>query len=199
MKSLSRVRLLETPWTAAYQAPPSMGFSRQESWSGSSLPSPCSCMNGFNLIVSILSNDEAETPILWPLDAKNWLTRKDPHTGIDWRHEKKGMTEDEMVGWHHQLNGHEFEQNAEDGEGQGSVACCIPCGRKRVGQDWVTELMLWNIQLYIIYYQLYIFIKQYLQAESIALFLFFIFLFLTMHTSLYMFWFVFFRLGWGGG
>ena len=52
---------------------------------------------------------EAETPILWPLDAKNWLIWKDPDIGKDWRQEEKGMTEDEMVGWHHWLNGHEFE------------------------------------------------------------------------------------------
>ena len=52
---------------------------------------------------------EAETPILWPPDAKNWLIWKDPDTGKDWRQEEKGTTEDEMVGWHHQLNGHEFE------------------------------------------------------------------------------------------
>ena len=52
---------------------------------------------------------EAETPILWPPDAKNWLTGKDPDAGKDWRREEKGTTEDEMVGWHHRLNGHEFE------------------------------------------------------------------------------------------
>ena len=52
---------------------------------------------------------EVETPILWPPDAKNWLTRKDPDAGKDWRREEKGTTEDEMVGWHHWLNGHEFE------------------------------------------------------------------------------------------
>ena len=52
---------------------------------------------------------EAETPIFWPRDAKNWLIGKDPDTGKDWRQEEKGMTEDEMVGWHHQLDGHEFE------------------------------------------------------------------------------------------
>ena len=52
---------------------------------------------------------EAETPILWPTDAKNWLTRTHPDAGNDWRWEKKGMTEDEMVGWHHRLNGHESE------------------------------------------------------------------------------------------
>ena len=52
---------------------------------------------------------EAETPILWPPDVKNWLIRKDPDAGKDWRQEEKWMTEDEMAGWHHQLNGHEFE------------------------------------------------------------------------------------------
>ena len=51
---------------------------------------------------------EAETPILWPPDVKNWLIGKDPDAGKDWRREEKGMTEDEMVGWHHRLNGHEF-------------------------------------------------------------------------------------------
>ena len=51
---------------------------------------------------------EAETPILWPPDAENWLIRKDPDAGRDWRQEEKGMTEEEMVGWHHRLNGHEF-------------------------------------------------------------------------------------------
>ena len=52
---------------------------------------------------------EAETPILWPPDEKNWLIRKDPEAGKDWRQEEKGMTEDEVVEWHHQLDGHEFE------------------------------------------------------------------------------------------
>ena len=52
---------------------------------------------------------EAETPILWPSDAKNWLIGKDPDAGKDWKHEEKGMTEDEMAGWHHWLDGHEFE------------------------------------------------------------------------------------------
>ena len=64
---------------------------------------------------------EAETPILWPSNAKNWLSGKDPDAGKDWRHEEKGMTEDEMVGWHHQLNGHEFEQTWGVGDGQGRV------------------------------------------------------------------------------
>ena len=56
-----------------------------------------------------MTDAQAETPIPWPPDAKNWLIWKDPDTGKDWRQEKKGMTEDEMVGWHHRLNGHEFE------------------------------------------------------------------------------------------
>ena len=55
------------------------------------------------------TNAEAQTPILWPPDVKNWLIEKDPHAGEDWRWEEKGTTEDEMVGWNHQLNGHEFE------------------------------------------------------------------------------------------
>ena len=73
---------------------------------------------------------EAETPILWPPDAKNWLIWKDPHAGNDWRREEKGTTEDEMVGWHHRLNGHESEQGLGVGDGQGSLACCSPRGHK---------------------------------------------------------------------
>ena len=67
---------------------------------------------------------KAEAPILWPPDAKSQLIRKDPDAGKDWWQEEKGMTEDEMVGWHHQLNGHEYEQAMGDGGGQGSLACC---------------------------------------------------------------------------
>ena len=61
---------------------------------------------------------EAETPILWTPDAKSWLIKKDPDGGKDWGQEEKGTTEDETVGWHHRLNGHEFEQAQENGEGQ---------------------------------------------------------------------------------
>ena len=81
---------------------------------------------------------EAETPILWPPDAKSRLIRKDPDAGKDWRQEEKGTTGKEMVGWHHWLNRHEFEQTPRDGEGQGSLACCSPWGH-RVRHDWVTE------------------------------------------------------------
>ena len=67
---------------------------------------------------------EAEAPILWPHDVKSQLTGKDPDAGRDWGQEKKGMTEDEMDGWHHRLDGHEFEQAPGVGEGQGGLACC---------------------------------------------------------------------------
>ena len=69
---------------------------------------------------------EGEIPVLWAPDAKNWLLEKDPDAGKDWKQEKKGMTEDEMVGWHHQLSGREFEQAPGVGGGQGSLACCSP-------------------------------------------------------------------------
>ena len=73
---------------------------------------------------------EAEALILWPPDVKSWFTGKDPDAGKDWRQEEKGGTEDEMVGWHHWLNGHEFEQAPGDSEGQRSLVCCSPWGRK---------------------------------------------------------------------
>ena len=86
---------------------------------------------------------EAETPTLWPPDAKNGLIWKDPYVGKDWRQEEKGTTEDEMVGWHHRLNGHEFEQAPGVGDGQGSLACCVQSMELQSGtqlSNW-TELM----------------------------------------------------------
>ena len=73
---------------------------------------------------------EADTPILQPPDAKSQLIGKDPDAGKDWRQKEKGITEDKMVGWHHWLNGHEFEKTPRDGEGQGGLASCSPWGRK---------------------------------------------------------------------
>ena len=73
---------------------------------------------------------DAEAPIVWPTDAKNWLIWKDPDDGKDWGHEEKVVTEDEMVGWHHWLDGHEFEQTQGDSERQGSLACCSSWGHK---------------------------------------------------------------------
>ena len=75
---------------------------------------------------------EVEAPILRPPDAKSQLTEKDANAGNDFRMEEKGTTEDEMVGWHHSLNGHEFEQTSGDTEGQGSLARCRPWGRKEL-------------------------------------------------------------------
>ena len=71
---------------------------------------------------------EAEAPILWPPDVKNWLIGKDPDARIDWRREKTGMTEGETVGWHHQLNGNEFGWTPGVGDGQGGLVCCSPWG-----------------------------------------------------------------------
>ena len=84
---------------------------------------------------------EAETPILWPPDSKNWLTGKDCDAGKEWRQEEKGTPEDEMVGWHHQLDGHEFEQALGDGEEQGSLVCCSPWSRK---ESDTTEWLNWT-------------------------------------------------------
>ena len=80
---------------------------------------------------------EAEAPVLWPSDAKNWLPGKDPDAGKDWRWEEKGMTEDEMVEWHHWLDGQEFAQALIVGDGQGGLVCCCPWGHKDLDMtDW---------------------------------------------------------------
>ena len=76
------------------------------------------------------SDAESEAQILWPFDWKNWLIGKDPVAGKDWRQEENGTTEDEIVGWHHRLNGHEFEQTPGDVEGQGNLMCYSPWGCK---------------------------------------------------------------------
>ena len=81
---------------------------------------------------------EAETPILWPPDAKNWLIGKNHDAGKDWRREEKGTTEDEIVGWYHRLDGHEFEQVLGVGDGQGGPTCCSPWGRKE-SQTWLRD------------------------------------------------------------
>ena len=82
---------------------------------------------------------EAEIPVLWPPDVKSWLICKDPDAGKDWGQEETGMTEDEMVGWHHWLNGHGFGWTSGDGDRQGGLVCFGSWGR-RVRHDWVTEL-----------------------------------------------------------
>ena len=84
---------------------------------------------------------EAETPILWPPDAKSWLIGKDPDTGKYWRQEEKGIAEDKMAGWHHQLDWHEFEQATGAGDGQGSPTCCSPWCCKELD---MTERLNWT-------------------------------------------------------
>ena len=86
-------------------------------------PSPDTCCACLSLTRSSVASSQ-------PADAKNWLIGKDPDAGNDWKQEEKGTIEDEMVGWHHRLNGHEFEQALGDGDGQGSLACCGPWGHK---------------------------------------------------------------------
>ena len=72
-----------------------------------------------------MTDVEAQALILWSPDAKNWLIWKDPDAGKDWRQEEKGTTGEEVVGWHHRLDGHELEQIVGDSGGQGSLACCM--------------------------------------------------------------------------
>ena len=94
---------------------------------------------------------EAEAPILWPPDAESWFIRKDPDAGKDWRLEEKGSTEDEMAGWHHWVNAHEFVWTLGVGDGQGGLKCCSPWGHKEsdtteqlnwtgTGKDWKQEV-----------------------------------------------------------
>ena len=78
--------------------------------------------------------------IFWPPDVKSWLIRKDLDAGRDWGQKEKGTTGDEMVGWHHRLDGHGFGWTPGIGDGQGGLACCGSWGRKRVGHNWATEL-----------------------------------------------------------
>ena len=89
------------------------------------------------------TDPEAETPILWPSNVKNWLIGKDPDAGKDWRWEEKGMTEDEMVGWHHQLEGHEWV-NSRGCWWTGRPGVLQSMGLQRVGHDWATELK-WTV------------------------------------------------------
>jgi len=91
-------------------------------------------------ICTVRTGAKAEASVLWPLDAKGQLIGKDPDAGKDWGQEEKGAIEDEMVGWHYRLNGHEFEQTPGDGEGQGSLVCCSSWGHK----EWDTTYWLNN-------------------------------------------------------
>ena len=111
------------------------------------------------------TNTEAETPILWPPDVKNWLTGKNPDAGKDWRQEEKGTTEDKMVGWHHQLDGHELEQALGVGDGQGSLVCCSPWGHK---ESDMTEQLNWT-ELFLLIYHLKIMESKPMADDAICL------------------------------
>ena len=91
---------------------------------------------------------QAQTLMLWPPDAKNWLIWKDPDAGKDWRQKEKGTTEDEMVGCHHWLNGCKFEQAPRVGNGQWSLACLSPWGRKELD---MTERLNWTVLEWVAY------------------------------------------------
>ena len=88
---------------------------------------------------------EAETLILWPPDAKSWLIGKDPDAGRDWGQEEKGTTEDEMAGWHHWLDGHEFVWTPGVGDGRGGLACCDSWGHK---ESDTTEWLNWTVFMF---------------------------------------------------
>ena len=103
---------------------------------------------------------KAETPVLWPPHAKSWLIRKDSDAGRDWGQEEKGTTEDEMAGWHHRLDGHEFEWTLGVGDGQGSLTCCNSWGRKELDMtEWLnwTEYSIVCVCVYIYIYALHFF------------------------------------------
>ena len=117
-------RLLRVPWTARRSNQSILKKKKNQSW-----------------IFTGRIDAETEASILWPPDVKNWLIEKDPDSGKDWRQEEKGMTEDEMVGWHHWLNGNEFEEALGVGDGQGSLACCSPWGHK---ESEMTEGLNWT-------------------------------------------------------
>ena len=120
-----------------------------ELWCWRTLESPLDCKEiqpvspkgNQSWIFTGRTDAEAETPILWPPDVNNWHIWKDPDAGKDWRWEEKRMTEDEMVGWHHRLDGHEFEPTLGVGDGQGSLACCSPWGHKESDR---TEWLNWT-------------------------------------------------------
>ena len=84
---------------------------------------------------------EAETPILWPPHAKSWLIGRDPDAGRDWGQEEKGMAENEMAGWHRQLDGHEFKWTPGVGDGQGGLVCCYSWGHK---ESDTTDRLNWT-------------------------------------------------------
>ena len=125
-------RLLRVPWTARKSSP--VHPKGNQSW-----------------IFIGRTDAEAETPTLWPPDANNWLIWKDPDTGKDWRQEEKRKTEDKIVGWHHQVDGHEFEQTPGVADGQGSLVCSSPWVLKESDMTEQLHWMYFKVHQRIIY------------------------------------------------
>ena len=133
----------------------------EDSWASLGLQGdPTSHSKGDQSWIFIGRTDtETETLILWPPHAKSWLIGKDPDAGRDWGQEEKGTTEDEMAGWHHRLNGHEFEWTPGVGDGQGGLACCDSWGHK---ESDMTEPLNWiELKVYSNVIQLYVFFRLY--------------------------------------
>ena len=105
---------------------------------------PVNAKGNQSWIFTGMTDAEAETLILWPPNMNKWLIGKDPGAGKDWRQEK-GMTEDEMVGWYHWLDGHKFDKAPRIGDGQGTLACCSRWGRKELDMtdrlNWLTDIV----------------------------------------------------------
>ena len=108
---------------------------------------------------------KAETPVLWPPHVKSWLIGKDSDPGRDWGHEEKGTTEDEMAGWHHWLDGCEFECTLGVGDGQGGLTCCNSWGRK---ESDTTEQLNWTEGLFSKFYMLFL-LKEISTSASLLL------------------------------
>ena len=142
-------------WTLASQAPLFLGFFRQEYLNGLPFPSTGNIADpGIESRSHALQADsslseppgnqpwifigrtDAEAPRLWPSDVKSCLIGKDPDAGKDWRQKEMGTTEDEVVGWHHQLKGHKFEQTPGECEGQGSLVCRSWWSHKEPDTTW---------------------------------------------------------------
>ena len=102
-----------------------------------------------NQLWIFIGRTDAEAPILWPPDAQNWLIAKDADAGKDWGQKEKGLTEDEMVGWYHRLNGHEFKQIPGVSEGQESLVCCSSWGCKESDTMTKQQIALQYTECYI--------------------------------------------------
>ena len=133
---------------------------------------------------------EAGTPILWPPDMKNWFIINDSDAGKDWRHEEKRTSEDKMVEWHHQLNGHEFEQGLDAGDGQGSLVCYSPWGSKEsdktVWLNWTELIEKMSFKKVFSQLYTYFYCKIFLKTWKYQyLYLFFCFCWLYVITTVY--------------